>query len=222
MEDFDLKLSLTRFVSKNLPKNLLLDLENSILDAYKKAENITKELFENTPRNRARGQLRRYLVDERIAGIDQKDLVNVLHTKPRGEHFVLLTVGSITISHLEIEHNALPRVAKHRSLLSHKNSILEPVNYDLFDTLNEPDLKEQLHIVILAIKPNPKKIEQDQPAEIIIAIPHTTWKGFHLQISVLEMMQYYNDAEQNNLGEQDLAWPILKKRILDEERKLGS
>lgn len=222
MKNSDLKLSLTTFISKNLPKSLLLDLESGILDAYKKAENITKELFEHTPRNRARGQLRRYLVDERIAGIDQKDLVSVLHTKPRGEHFVLLSVGSITISHLEIEHNSLPRVAKHRSLLSHKNSILEPVNYDLFDTLNEPNLSEQLHIVILAIKPNPKKTEQDRPAEIIIAIPHTTWKGFHLQISVLEMMEYYNDAAQNNLEEQDFAWPTLKQQLLDEERKLGT
>lgn len=212
----NIKSNLTNFIVSQVDKSLLLSLDEAIRAAYSKANKRAKEDFKHIKHSRPRAQLRRYMIDDAFIGAMQNFNPVEMTTVPLGENYVVLASGYITLSHIELHENKWARPAKHRAFLARRNSILEPVNLDFFKE-TPPSLAESLHIVAVVLHPNPKSKEQGRPKEILITVPYTNWKGYHLELPLRELLLKYNEStvQQETI---DSAWPKLKRNLKQREQ----
>ncbi|OHY78742.1 hypothetical protein [Marinobacter sp. AC-23] len=198
---------LLQYIAFHLDRELLLGVEDSVRSAYKAAHEDTERRIKHTPKSRYRSQVRRYLIDDALAALSSRFESKIIATEPRGEHYILLCSGNITLSHIELHASSKPRLAKHRKLMSLKNAVLEPQNYD-FWMQPPPDLEDSLHVVATVIHPNPKDNEQHQPALLSLTVPYTDWSSNHLDVPLQEIYPFFQMGEESN--QVDTAWPSLK------------
>jgi len=221
----DVQQRVKAFITYHIEQTLWLALDENIRAAYAAADKDAKKLINIKP-SRMRAQNRRYYVDNAIAGIHSPHKADVCSTDPKGEMYVLLQseTEKITLSHIEIHKGELPRSAKHRKLLAKKNSILESVNYDLFKPI-PPDLEDALHLVVIVEHPSPKQEDQATPEQILVAVPYSSWEGYHLAVPLSEMLSSYTDTSSEDHSEmRDIAWPKLRRDLQEKEppKKAGS
>ncbi|GAB1257633.1 hypothetical protein NBRC116494_21350 [Aurantivibrio plasticivorans] len=209
-----LKSRLVRYITSNVDRSLFLSMDDSIRAAYAKANARALEDFKNTNPARPRAQMRRYMIDDALAGALAEGSPSVLQTVPKGEQYVVVCSGNVTLSHIELHENAWARPAKHRSFLAQKNAILEPVTFDLFKAA-PPKLDDALHIVAVVLHPRPQAKNQSAPSEIFISVPYTDWAGYHLEIPIRELLQEYEVEHDSSLI--DEAWPTLRDDLQKEE-----
>lgn len=202
-----LKSRLVRYITANVDRSLFLSMEDAIRTAYAKAHARALEDFKNTSPARPRSQLRRYMIDDALAGVLAEGSPSVLDTVPKGEQYVVVCSGNVTLSHIELHENTWARPAKHRILLAKKNAILEPVNLDLFKE-PPPKLDDSLHVVAVVLHPHPRAKAQAEPSELLITVPYTNWAGYHLDIPIRELLQAYETEHEPALI--DEAWPTLR------------
>lgn len=212
-----LKSRLIAYIRANVDRDLFLSMDDAIRVAYSKANSRAIEDFRNTSPSRPRAQLRRYMIDDALAGVLAKGSPSVLQTIPKGEQYVVICAGNVTLSHVELHARAWARPAKHRTMLAKKNAILEPINFDLFGVA-PPDFKNALHVVAVVLHPDAKEKNQSQPEEILITVPYTTWAGYHLEIPLRELLQAYENVSQDSEVVTDEAWPTLRDDLQKEER----
>ena len=196
-----------KYIAFHLDRELLLAVEDAVRSAYKAAHEDTERRIKYTPKSRYRSQVRRYLIDEALAALQTRFQSKVFSTEPRGEHYILLCSGNITLSHIELHGSSKPRSAKHLKLLSLKNSVLEPQNFDFWKP-TPPDPEDALHVVATVIHPDPKDSAQHQPALVSLTVPFTDWSGNHLDVPLEDVFPFFDMEE---VGDQvDTAWPSLK------------
>lgn len=214
----DLKSRLVRYITSNVDRSLFLSMDDSIRAAYTKANARALEDYKNTNPARPRAQMRRYMIDDALAGALAEGSPFVLQTIPRGEHYVVVCSGNVTLSHIELHESAWARPAKHRSFLAQKNAILEPVTLDLFKA-TPPKLDDALHVVAVVLHPSPQAQNQYEPSEIFVTVPYTDWAGYHLEIPIRELLQKYELEHDSSLV--DEAWPTLRGDLKKEEQMPG-
>lgn len=210
----DLKSRLIRYITTNVDRALFLSMDDAIRIAYAKANTRAIEDFKYTSPARPRAQLRRYLIDDAIAGVLANGSPSVLQTIPKGEQYVVVCSGNVTLSHVELHEKVWARPAKHRTMLAQKNAILEPVTYDLFKDV-PPKLDDSLHVVAVVLHPNPQAKDQSEPGEIIVTVPHTDWSGYHLEIPLRDLLRKYEGKQERRMI--DEAWPTLRDDLKKEE-----
>jgi len=217
-----LKARLVRYITSNVDRSLFLSMDEAIRAAYAKANARARDDFKNTNPARPRAQLRRYLIDDALAGALAEGNPSVLQTIPKGEQYVVVCSGNVTISHIELHENVWARPAKHRSFLAQKNAILEPTTFDLFEAI-PPKLDDALHVVTVVLHPSPQAPNQSEPSQILISVPHTDWSGYHLEVPIQELLKEYEVEPDSNLI--DDAWPTLRDDLQKQEhvseQKLG-
>lgn len=209
-----LKSRLIRYITANVDRRLFLSIDDAIRTAYAKAQSRVVEDFKHTNPARPRAQLRRYMIDDAMAGVLAEGAPSVLQTIPKGEQYVVVCSGNVTLSHIEIHQNSWARPAKHRTLLAKKNAILEPVNFDLFEDV-PPAIDDALHVVAVVLHPKPKDKIQSQPSEVLITVPYTNWADYHLEMPIRELLQQYELGSESEVA--DEAWPTLKDDLQKEE-----
>lgn len=192
-----------------------MSVDEAIRLAYAKANQSAQELLKNTSPVRLRGQMRRYVIDDAFAGISKFPSVN--QTVPKGEHFVVLCSGDLTLSHIELHENALARPAKHRAFLAKKNAILEPYTPDFFEP-SLPEFDKCLHLVAVIVHPNPKEKDQSKPQQVFISVPYTDWSGYHLEVAIDKLISDYDEHKDKNYSVPDDAWPTLRDDLIDLEK----
>lgn len=201
---------IARYITRNVDKNLFISMEDAIRSGYAKAHYHAKEICSNTSPARLRAQTRRYAIDDALSGSLSAGMSSVQQTFPKGEHYVVIASGKVTISHIELHEREKARPAKHRKLLTLKNAILEPENFDLFKEL-PPKLDDTLHVVAVVVHPDPVAKQQSIPSDIIVTVPYTDWSGYHLELPLAQLISSY--SEENNSGLVDEAWPTLKDEL---------
>ncbi|WP_444912028.1 hypothetical protein [Microbulbifer sp. PAAF003] len=211
-----LKSRLIRYIAKHLDRELILSIDDAIRTAYAKANARVQEDIKNTSQTRPRAQLRRYYIDDALAGALAKGKPSVQQTVPRGEHYIVICSGNITLSHIELHGNSRARRAKHRALLTKKNAILEPVTLDLFKEA-PPKFDDALHVVAVVLHPAPEVQNQSEPGEIFITVPYTDWTGYHLEIPIQKLLMEYETETEHDPSLKDEAWPTLKDDLQREE-----
>lgn len=205
----DIKKQIVNFITSSIPREKFLSIEEGIGAAYKKADATSSSLFSITKPNRPRAQLRRYLVDESFARTKQPAEENVHYTKPAGEHFVLLTFGDLTLSHICLHMNQYARPAEHRYMLAKKNERFEQqLHPDLFQQLPQ-NHGDSLHVVVVVVHPKAQSSIQDAPAIIEIAVPYTDWRDYHLRIPLSQLMAAYTDMATTQ-NQPHTEWPRLR------------
>ncbi|MFG1498057.1 hypothetical protein ABMA57_15605 [Saccharospirillum sp. HFRX-1] len=208
-----------RYITTNIDRSLFLSMDDSIRTAYAKANHRAEEDFKNTNPARPRAQLRRYMIDDALAGALSEGQPSVEQTVPKGEHYVVVCSGNVTLSHIELHENALARPALHRKLMARKNEILEPFTFDLFEA-PPPRLDDALHVVAVVVHPRPTSEKQSEPSNILVSVPYTDWSGYHLEISMAEMLAKYEDDSSSDII--DSAWPMLRDDIKKAETDIKS
>ena len=214
-----LKKRLMSFIVHNVGKDVLLALDDNIRSAYEQANDDAKKLVNINP-SRMRAQNRRYYVDNAVAGIHASVKAKICSTEPKGEMYVVLKSGKITLSHIELHKDSTARDAKHRKLLAKKNAILEKPQYDLFKQA-PPELDDALHIVIVVIHPEKRNRNQGVPLSVLVTVPYTTWDGYHLEVSLIEMLEKYSSEELEESSMIDGAWPKLREDLKKKENSSG-
>lgn len=205
---------LVRYIIGNVKRDLFLSLDEAIGSAYLRADQRVTEDIQFTSRTRPRAQLRRYYIDDAIAGAMSSGSPSVVQTVPKGEHYIVVCSGNISLSHIELHEDAFARPAKHRKMLAMKNAILEPLQYDFFNKTTE-DLADSLHLVAVVLHPSTQENNQSAPKRVLITVPYTNWQGYHLEIDLKDLLKSYNQT--GTQGVVDEAWPTLKEALKKEE-----
>jgi hypothetical protein len=172
--------------------------------------------FEDPERFRVHPQLQHYRSSEalRRAASAVGMTVTAPHTDPKGERFSLVASGEIRFGQICVPfNNRTPRQAKHRETIAAVNGRLEPANMDLFSRSAEP-LPDGLGCLIVAVKPH-KREPQSVPFAVMVGVPYTSLKNWHLFVPVSDIMAAYHPEEQIEVP--DLAWATLKRRIRGSE-----
>lgn len=214
----NLKDRLIRYITSNVGRDLFLSVDDAVRTAYAKAHQRAVEDCKNTSPNRLRSQQRRYFVDDALAGVLAEGSPSVLDTVPKGEQYIVICAGNITLSHIELHQNQWARPARHRSMLAKKNAILEPVTFDFFEP-PPPIMDDALHVVAVVLHPGVTSKDQSQPAEIVITVPYTDWLGYHLEIPLKELIKEYSQGDTAANLQTDLAWPTLRDDLQEEEKR---
>ncbi len=207
-----LKERIVDYIKFQVDKGVFESVVEAVTESYAAADSVARDKIKNTNPTRVRAQMRRYFTDDSMAGLFTNGMPTVHKTDPVGEHFVTLESGNVTISHIELKENEWARNAKHREGLASKNSILQPYNLDLFEE-PPPKTDDSLHIAILVLRPSSKEENQAEPVDILITVPHTDWRGYHLEIPIGLMISSYGELKPE-ASLTDGAWPSLKKEIL--------
>jgi hypothetical protein len=210
----DIQNQLMGYIVKNVDKSFFSSIKEKIYIGYGITENFLKENLKLAPKARLRPQMNRYMTDEALAEAGAE----LRHTKPRGEHYLVLDTGTIAISHLAVKEGTKKRGAVHRLLLSMGNKVLEPFQPDMFDPTVE-DIRDKLHVVIFVIQPNSHSNLQGVPEDLYVAVPFSNWSGYHAWLSIDEMLNMYESEE---ILESDGAWPTLKISLRERESKQGN
>ncbi|MDW3050515.1 hypothetical protein [Vibrio sp. 1408] len=210
----DVRGKLLSFIVSNVEKCFFQSFEEQILIKYGVTENFLEENIKHTPKGRLRSQMRRYLIDDAMAEVGGE----VNFTKPRGEHYLTYQENDIVVSHVEITAGAKVRDAVHRKLLSIGNKVLEPLQFDLFNT-QLVDKKTKLHVVVMVIHPPTNEDVQISPQDILVVVPFSNWKDYHALLSINELLNSYDSEEMH---ESDMAWPTLKIALEEQENKTSN
>ena len=205
---------LMQYIVANVDRGLLMSIEESIRLAYSKADNIVRNELKNTSRTRPRAQMRRYLIDDALAGSSAR----TSDTEPKGEKYIVIQAGNVTLSHIELHENKWARPAKHRTLLALGNAILEPETLDMFKE-QPPKPEDTLHVVVVVLHPKSCADNQSEPSAILVSVPYTDWRGYHLEIPLELLLEKYGLENEGKEEVVDQAYPTLRADLLIEEDK---
>jgi len=168
--------------------------------------------FEEPERRRMLGQLRNYRQNAalRDAGSAAGLIAAAPHTEPKGERYALIAAEDIRFGRVAVHFkDSRPRPAKHRTTIAALNSRLEPISLPLFGAA--PVLpKDGLGCLIVTVNP-PRYEPQSTPAAIMLGVPYTDLRGWHLLEPVASIIAAYHVAEDIKVP--DLAWAKLKARL---------
>jgi len=186
------------------------------IEAAHFAAHQTATTFEDPERFRVQPQLQHYGSSAalRKAGLAAGMEVAAPHTKPKGERFSLVACGEIRFGQICVPfNNCIPRSAKHRKVLASVNEALEPAHADLFSGPTKA-IPEGLGCLIVAVRQH-KGESQSVPFSVMVGVPYTNLKDWHLFVPVSEVMAAYHPAEQIEVP--DLAFATLKRRMRGSE-----
>ncbi|WJF89740.1 hypothetical protein QS306_11590 [Paraburkholderia bonniea] len=210
-----MKTDLIEYIASRTPLTFLQRVVEHIEAAHHAAHQHS-ETFADPERFRILPQLQHYRSNEalRTAALDAGMEAVAPHTDPKGERFSLVAADNIRFGQICVPFdNKLPRQAKHRRTIAALNEQLEPVNLDLFTGPSRP-ISDGLGCLVVAVKPH-KREPQSVPFAVMVGVPYTNLKGWHLLEPIAEIMAAYHPAEPVTVP--DLAWARLKKQIHDSE-----
>lgn len=210
-----MKVDLIEYIAARTPLTFLQRVVEHIEAAHYTAyqHSVT---FADPERFRILPQLQHYRSNEalRTAAADAGMTAVAAHTDPKGERFSLVAAESIRYGQICVPFdNKVPRQAKHRRTIAALNGHLEPVSHDLFSGPLRP-VSEGLGCLVVAVKPH-RREPQSVPFAVMLGVPYTNLKGWHLFEPVAEIMAAYHPAEP--IAVPDLAWARLKKQLRDSE-----
>ena len=175
----DLRERLIDHICASFDKEFFLSLEEAIYAAYLRADKVARENLKHITTVEVRASNRRYFIDDALIDACESSGLEISwrDTTPKGGHFVVLNERNITLSHIETHQKSRIKKAKHRDMLARKNTILEPVQVDLYDGA-PPRLDTQLHVAVVTSHPPTAAQEQTMPEAVDVTIPFSDWSDF--------------------------------------------
>ncbi len=206
-----MKIDIVEYITKRTPVSFFARanelLEAAFFDAYQHSET-----YEDPEKRRILGQVRHYKQNAalRAAGQAAGLITAAPHTEPKGERYSIVAAEDIRFGRISVPaHNRLPRFSKHRGAIAALNSRLEPVCLSLFD---QPPVTPADGLGCLIVTANPHwRDVQSVPHKIIVGVPYSNMKGWHLFEPLSDVLAAYNQPVEIEM--QDLAWAKLKKQL---------
>lgn len=211
-----MKTDLIKFITDRVPVSfftLTLEfLEAAYYEAFQHAQT-----FEEAERFRVLGQLRHYRQNEalRKAALEAGLASASPYTYPKGERYTLITAEDIFFSRINVPfNNDLPRPSKYRHALAAINQYIEPTNAVLFGP--EPPRPSSNGLGCLIVTVNPPRFKtQSTPFDLIVGVPYSNLKGWHLFEPISSILAAYHPAQEISVP--DMAWVRLKKQLGETE-----
>ncbi|AMH06555.1 hypothetical protein [Achromobacter xylosoxidans] len=206
-----MKIDLVEYIVRKSPELLFTRMVEKLEEAYFAAHQHA-ETFPSAERRRVLGQLRHYRqnVALREAGEAAGLIAAAPHTDPKGERYSLVAADDIRFGRIGVAvNNKLARFSKHRATIAALNERLEPLNNDLFNAPSERPT-DGLGCLLVTVNPHYRD-EQSVPAAIMVGVPYTNLRGWHLFEPISNVIAAYNPASEIEVP--DLAWVKLKKQL---------
>lgn len=210
-----LKIDLVEYIAQRTP-SLFVPRVGELLEAAYYSAFQHAETFEEPERIRVLGHLRHSRQNEAIrTAANAAGLVATSpHTQPKGDRYSMVAAQDIRFTRTSVPFNSnLPRPALHRKAIAALNARLEPVNMSLFGP-DQAYPSDGLGCLIVTVNP-PRTDNQSLPAAILVGVPYTNLRGWHLLEPLSTILAAQNPAEQIDVP--DLAWAKLKKQLGDAE-----
>lgn len=206
-----MKIDLVEYITAKTPEAFLRHA-NELLEAAYFAAWQHAETHESPEQRRILGQERHYRQNAalRVAGQSAGLIVAAPNTEPKGERYSIVAAEDIRFGRIAVPfHDRIPRFAKHRGAVAALNERLEPVNLSLFDPpATRPS--DGLGCMIVTVNPHRRDV-QSVPSQIIVGVPYTSLKGWHLFEPLPNVLAAYHRAVEMEVP--DLAWVKLKKQL---------
>lgn len=210
-----MKIDLVDYIASRTPLPFFHAVTERLEAAYAHAHQHA-ETFAPKSKARALGQLRHYRQNDALIGAGESvgQMAVAKSTFPKGEYYSVVAAQDIRYGRIAIPlNNKIPRPAKHRLAIAAVNARLEPQNCDLFSPLADA-VSDGLGCLVVTV--NPARGEpQSVPAAIMIGVPYTNLKGWHLLEPVSQILAAYNPAQE--IAVKDVAWVKLKRQLGDKE-----
>ena len=206
-----MKIDLIQYIVSRTPQGFVTKVIEELEAAYSQAFQHS-ETFAEKSRRRVLGQLRHYRQNDALlsAGTSAGQTVSARSTSPAGEHYSFVSAQDIRFGRIAVPfNNRIPRPAKHRKAIAALNARLEPQHNDLFSPAQMP-VSDGLGCLFITVNPVSSEV-QSVPASLIVGVPHTNLKGWHLFEPISEILAAYNPTQEVQV--QDLAWVKLKKQL---------
>jgi hypothetical protein len=206
-----MKIDLISYIVSRTPQGFVTKVVEELEAAYSQAFQHS-ETFAVKSRRRVLGQLRHYRQNDALlsAGASMGQMVSARSTSPAGEHYSFVSAQDIRFGRIAVPfNNRIPRPAKHRKAIAALNARFEPKNSDLFLPHQAP-ISDGLGCLFITVNPHSGEA-QSVPASLIVGVPHTNLKGWHLFEPISEILAAYNPPQEIEV--QDLAWVKLKKQL---------
>jgi len=210
------KIDLIQYIISRVPLSFFTLASEHLEAAYFSAHQYA-QTFEEAERARILGQLRHYRQNEaiRMAAMEAGLTATAPHTYPKGERYTLIAAENIIFSRVNVPfNNHLPRPSKYRRLIATINQRLEPTNEVLFGP--EPIRPPSNGLGCLIVTVNPPRFEpQSTPFNLIVGVPYTSLKGWHLFEPISSILAEYHPTQEIEVP--DMAWAKLKKQLGEAE-----
>ncbi|MBV6448925.1 hypothetical protein [Nitrosomonas sp.] len=208
-----MKINLIQYIIKRIPSSFFIRAVELMESEYFEAHQVA-ERYEEPERYRVRGQLRHYGLNRALrAGASEAGLVSKsLHTSPKGDRYSIVIADDIHFGRVSVPfHCNRARPSKYRYAIANVNSRFESTNGSLFE---EPAVIPSDGMGCLIVTVNPPRFEpQSVPSNIIVGVPYTNLRGWHLFEPISTILAAYNKPTEINVP--DLAWVKLKKQLDD-------
>jgi hypothetical protein len=212
------KEDLISYIVSRVPRELFLRLPGELEAAYNQAHSDSIQKCGEPEQIRVRGQLRHYYQNGKMRELANTLAIPVLtpHTDPKGERFPLIYINEVVMGRTAVAFtNKLPPLARHRKAIAAVNSRLEPINSDMFTgDGNLPQQKDGLGILITTVHA-PKNGPQNIPSHFVVGVPYSNLKGWHMFEPLGVILGAYDAVAPEK--PQDIAFPILKKQLIEAE-----
>lgn len=211
-----MKIDLISYIAERTPRNFLVSVVEGFEAAYSQAFHHS-ETYADKSKRRILGQARHYRQNDALvrAGEAEGQMAMAKATFPIGEHYSFVAAQDIRFGRIAVPfNNKIPRPAKHRRAIAALNGRLEPQNHDLF-CADATDVVDGLGCLFVTVNPARGEV-QSVPASIVVGVPYTNLKGWHLFEPVSQVLAAYNPAKE--IVVKDIAWAKLKKQLGDGER----
>ncbi|GAB2801555.1 hypothetical protein GCM10027040_31690 [Halomonas shantousis] len=209
-----LKKELIQFVCSNLPKAVLLEAETRITQAFATSDEAARQRYKHVPLIGPRTQLRHFDVQEAILAMQEVEGATVANmpTKPKGGFYALIRAGHLCLTVTVCASDKTVRESIFRQHLQSFNKRLDHHIGDLFYEV-PPHLgptEHTLHALIIPVANKKLTGDHTTPLSIVIAIPYSNGKGFHLVASLPEIYASYSEEDTTI---QDTAYPKLRESM---------
>lgn len=219
----DVQKQISDVLTNAFKRDFWLNIQDSLATGYEAVHsvvvgNVMK--LERPEQVRFRPQARHYGLNAafRRAAVSAGYEVFDAETKPKGENYIIVSSNGVKVSRIGINHDeSMIRTAKHRSLIAELNADYEGYTPDFFNVSNKSEYSKSfgsLGVLVLNVNP-PLSLDQDRMLDIRVVVPFTNMKGFHYNHSITDVLELYN--VERNVIVPDMAIPLLKKRLKDQE-----
>ena len=198
-----IKEKLQAFINEQFPEPLIRVITDDIYAAFARSDEVSQQELQSLGHERLRAYMRRELCNDVLARHGE-----VKSTNPKGEQYGFLQLNSMNMLVFCVDKGLAVRPAMYRKQLSEMNKVLSPVIPDLFDPQSEL-VRSSLHTCLMVVIPKGQGGNSRHPENILLTVPYSDYKGFHLVVPLDEWLKSYGEqtADVND------PWPTFREEL---------
>ncbi len=178
------------------PPDFFRSLEEWTNAAFMKAHHLTCEHYAEPEQVNMLGQARHACCEEefRAAALDAGLAARVLHTRPPGGRYSLVSCGGIHLIRCNVQaHCGTPRPTRFRNAWAALNAWLDPIQLDLLRAVPRPPSGQLCGMIVVTA--HKRYGDPSVPAFIGLGVPRSDLSNWVVLEPIQRMLGLYHDLE---------------------------